>query len=299
MLRFRRVVNRQLAEFVSPSPSERRSEVEGEEGLIVGADTGGSLQQVDQGLSLSGEAVHHILRVVSNWCLEEEGQVGKDGTKGLVIDLHSREKLSKNDHVDHNGDGQKRVLTDVIWWNSVDTIHENLRWVLIKSTLWVSDERNILNNNLMVNVVLALRVEDGVWFNGVIKDTSLGDLLWLEAFVFREVLSIVVTKMVVRNNTSKAETSTNKEITHDSLEPGLSWLEVATSQKSSLLTGILDNSWVESVLRRTVQVKDAFLNSSNAVKDRSSEWLVVLDASMKFFYSLDLWKLILLGVSCP
>lgn len=29
----------------------------------------------------------------------------------------------------------------------------------------------------MVNVVLALRVKDGVGLNGVIKDTSLGDLL--------------------------------------------------------------------------------------------------------------------------
>ncbi len=109
-----RVVNRQLAQIVSPLPSERRSEVEGEEGLIVGADASGSLQQVDKGLSLSCEAVHNVLGVVGNRRLEEEGQVGKDGTKGLMIDLHSRENLSKNDHVDHNGDGQKRVLTDVI-----------------------------------------------------------------------------------------------------------------------------------------------------------------------------------------
>jgi hypothetical protein len=56
---------------------------------------------------------------------------------------------------------------------------------------------------------------------------------------------------------------------------------------------------MESVLRRTIQVKDAFLNSSNAVEDRSSKWLVVLDTSVKFFNSLDLWKLVLLGVSCP
>jgi hypothetical protein len=56
---------------------------------------------------------------------------------------------------------------------------------------------------------------------------------------------------------------------------------------------------VESVLRRTVKVENTFLNSSNAVEDRGSKRLVVLDASHKVFDSLDLWKLVLFGVSGP
>ena len=46
-------------------------------------------------------------------------------------------------------------------------------------------------------------------------------------------------------------------------------------------------------------VKDAFLDSCNAVEDRSSKGLVILDASGKFFNGLNLRKLILFGVCGP
>ena len=49
----------------------------------------------------------------------------------------------------------------------------------------------------MVDCVFSLGVENSVTLNRIIEDTTLGDFLGLEAFVFREVLAIVVTQVVV------------------------------------------------------------------------------------------------------
>ena len=65
------------------------SEVEGEKGLIIRAYTSSSLQEVDQCLSLSCEAVDNVFWVVGDGCLEEERKVGKNGAEALAINLHS------------------------------------------------------------------------------------------------------------------------------------------------------------------------------------------------------------------
>ena len=49
----------------------------------------------------------------------------------------------------------------------------------------------------MINLSLTLRVENGVRLDSIIEDTTLGDLLGLEALVLREVLAIIVTQVVV------------------------------------------------------------------------------------------------------
>ena len=49
----------------------------------------------------------------------------------------------------------------------------------------------------MVNVLIALRVEDGVRLDGIIKDSSLRDLLGLEALILGQVLAVIVSQMVV------------------------------------------------------------------------------------------------------
>lgn len=80
----------------------------------------------------------------------------------------------------------------------------------------------------MIDFVSTLGVKDLVTGHGIIEDTSLGDLLGLEALVFREVLSVVVTEMVVGDDRGEAETGSNEEVTHDGLEAGLARLEVST-----------------------------------------------------------------------
>jgi len=49
----------------------------------------------------------------------------------------------------------------------------------------------------MIDVFVSFWVENSVRSNCVIQNASLGDLFRLEAFVFLEVLSVVVTEMVV------------------------------------------------------------------------------------------------------
>ena len=82
--------------------------------MVIRAYAGSCLEEVDQCLSLSGEAVDYVLGVVGDRGLEEERQVGEDGAEGLAIDFNSGEEFSKDEHVDHDGDSKERVLTDVV-----------------------------------------------------------------------------------------------------------------------------------------------------------------------------------------
>jgi hypothetical protein len=195
-----------------------------------------------------------------------------------VINPHSWQKLSENNHIDHDRDSEERVFADVVWWDGIDSIHEDLRGVLVEGTLGIPNEGDILDDDFVIDVILALGVENSIWLNSIVKHTTLRDLLRLEAFVLWEVLSVVVTEVIVWDNTSKAETSTNKEVTHDRLESGLAWLEVASCKECTLLTSILNYGRVESILRGSIEVENTFLNSGNAVEDRGSKRLVVLDA---------------------
>ena len=53
------------------------------------------------------------------------------------------------------------------------------------------------SNNLALHLSIALGIEDVVALDGIIKDATLGDFLGLEALVLREVLSVIVSQMVV------------------------------------------------------------------------------------------------------
>jgi hypothetical protein len=182
------------------------SEFEGEEGSIVRLDASSDLEKVAEALSLSGEGVDDVLVVVGGWGLEEEAQVGEDWAHLLVVDGHSGKKLTEDDHIDHQWSGKEGVLTDVVGRDGVDTIHENGGGVLIKSSLGVLNEWDILDDDLVVDVLVVLWVQNLVGSNGVIKHSSLGDLLGLEALVLLEVLSVVVTEMVVGNNRGESDT---------------------------------------------------------------------------------------------
>lgn len=135
--------------------------------------------------------------MVGGWSLEEEAQVGENWAHLFLIDSHSGEEFTENNHVDHQGSGKERVLTDVVGRNGVDAIHEDGAGVLIQSSLGVLNKWNILDDDFMVDALVVLWVQNLVTGDGVIKDTSFGNFLGLETFVLLEVLAIVVTKMVV------------------------------------------------------------------------------------------------------
>ena len=204
------------------------SELEWKKGSVVGQDTGGYLKQVHEGLSLAGETVNDVLLVVGNWRLKEEWQIGKDWTHLLAVNFHSGEQVSKNNHIVHQRYGKQRVLADIVGADSVGTIQENLRWVFIESSLWITNEWDILNDDLVVNLVLTFGVELAIALNCVVKNTCLWDLLGSKGLVFRQVLAIIVTQMVVGDNWGETEARTDNEIAHDCLKACLTTLEVVT-----------------------------------------------------------------------
>ena len=85
--------------------------------------------------------------------LKEEWKIRKDGAHWLIVDLHSGEQFSKNNHINHNWDGKKRVFTDVVRHKSVHTVHKYLRAVLINGSFRIADERYVPNYDIMIDFV--------------------------------------------------------------------------------------------------------------------------------------------------
>jgi hypothetical protein len=248
---------------------------------------------------LSREAVDDILVVVGGWSLEEEAQVGEDWAHWLVVDLHSSHELTEDDHIDHQWSGKERVLADVVGGDRVGAIHEDAAGVLVKGPLGVLNEWNILDDDFVVDVVVLLWVQKCVTFDGVIQHTSLGDLLGLEALVLLEVLAIVVTQVVVGDDSRESDAGTDQEVGHHGLETGLAGLEVGATKESTFLLSVLDDTWVERVLWRTIKVKDSLLNGSDAVDDGTGESNVSGDSVVELGDALDLWEQEHLGVGGP
>lgn len=230
------------------SSGELSSELESKEGAIVWLDAGSGLQQVDQALSLSGEAVDDIFVVVGGWRLEEEAQVGEHWAHWLVVDFHSSEELTEDDHIDHQRSGKERVLADIVGGDGVGTIHEDAAGVLIQGPLRVLNEWDVLDDNLVVNVVVLLWIQNCIGLDGVIKHTSLGDLLRLEALVLLQILAIVVSQVVVGDDGGESDTGADQEVGHHGLESSLAGFEVGAAEESTFLLGVLDDTWVEGVL---------------------------------------------------
>ena len=114
-----------------------------------------------------------------------------------------------------------------------------------------------------------------------------------------EILSIIVTEMVVAHTAGKTKTATNEEIAHDGLETSLTALEVRAGNERALDASVLNDSGVESVLGRAVQVEDLLLDGGNAVKYGGRKGLVSLNAGLEVIEGIDLGKEEHLSVSSP
>ena len=157
--------------------------VEGKKSCVINLVSCGNLKEVEESLSLSGERVDDVLLVVGDWSLEEEVQVGEDWAHGLSVNFHSSEKLTENNHIDHQRSGKERIFANVVGADGADTVHEDHGGVLVKSSLGVLNEWDVLDHNLVVNVVVTLWVEDFVSLDCIIKNSTLRNLLGLEALV--------------------------------------------------------------------------------------------------------------------
>ena len=190
--------------------------------------------------------------MVGNGCLKEEWEIGKNWAHGLFIDLHSCEEFAQDNHVHHYWDCKEWVFAYVIGHDCVCAIHENLWAVLIDGPLWISDKRNISDDDVMVDLGTVLFdswIKNLIRFYGIIKHPSLWQFLRLEALVFWKILSIVVSQMIIGNYWTQSNSTPEQIVRHNCLEPCLTWLKITSSDEALMLVSIFDNRRMESVLR--------------------------------------------------
>jgi hypothetical protein len=158
------------------------------------------------------------------------------------------------------------------------TSHEDLGIVLIKSTLVVTNSWHVLDDDAMIGV-FTLLVKNSVGGDHVIDDIRLGDLLGAELLLGAEVLSVVVTKMIVAGNSSELDTSTDQEVNKSGLHLGLTRLEVITTNERTMSLCKLDATRNKCILWRTIDERCVLEDASNSEDGGRSNFLVsVLDS---------------------
>lgn len=160
------------------------------------------------------------------------------------------EEFSQQEQVDDDGSCQERVLTHVVEHEGVLSSHEDGGEVLIHGLLGVSSEWNVLDHDLMIDLQILLSwVQDSVRFKDVIDATPFRNFLRSELSILIEILSVVVTEVVVADDRSALDTSTNEEIGNRRLDLCLACLEVITNHEQTLLLGEFNHTWYKGVLR--------------------------------------------------
>jgi hypothetical protein len=140
------------------------------------------------------------------------------------------------------------------------TVQEDLRIVLIKSTLVVSDSGHVLDDDAVIGV-LAILVQDVIGSNHVIDNVGLGDLLGAELLLGAEVHAVVVAQVVVAGDGGKLDTGADHKVDESRLHLGLTRLEVVTTDEGVVLLSKLNRTGNEGVLGRAV-------DEWNTLKDR-------------------------------
>ena len=153
--------------------------------VVVGLKTNASSEDVDDALSLLGQSVHHGSTSGHFGSLEQIAENGQHRVEllktvaSLVGHGNTLANLSQHHQIHHQRSSQQRILTRVVHGDGVQTAVEDLRGVLIQSTLAVSHEGDVLDHNQMVGVAI-VRVQDSVGGNHVVHHAGLGDLLRAE-----------------------------------------------------------------------------------------------------------------------
>lgn len=183
-------------------------------------------------------------------------------------------QLSEQSQVEDEGRGQKRVLASVVHDDGVLAAQEDLANVFVHSSLAVTDVRNVLDDDAVVGVVTRL-VQDLVRGNHIVDNVGFADLLRSELFFGGQVLAVIVTQMVVANNGDGLQTSRDQKVDHDGLDLGLSGFEVITTNHNVVALSQFDGSGNKGVLRRTVDIRNAFQDTGNGEQSRRANFALV------------------------
>jgi hypothetical protein len=163
--------------------------------------------------------------------------------------------------------------------NSVTTTTEDLRVVLVDGALGVANGGDVLDNNDMVGMFtlsnrnalgadLGSLVKQAISINHIVDDAALANLFTLELPLSRQVVTIIVSEMVVGGDGERLDTRVDEEFGKDRLEFGLARLQIVTSDERLMTFSEVDDTGNKGVLRSTVDKGFTFENSSDSEKGR-------------------------------
>lgn len=173
-----------------------------EEEIIFSGDTRADLEQVFDGGLLSEEGVDEGNFFSGSGGLAKVAEEGQDRVESVevlvitILPLDSFSQFGKEDQIKNDGSGQKGVFTDVVDGPSLLATEEDFGDVFINSLLGVTSAGDVLDDDFVVGM-FALTQDAGVGGKDIISARALGDLLGLEGVFLAQVLTVVVTKMVV------------------------------------------------------------------------------------------------------
>ena len=129
--------------------------------------------------------------------------------------------------------------------------------------------------------------QDRVGSDHIIHNRRLGDLLGPELPLGTEVLSIIVSEMVVGRDRKWLDTGINQEFSQDGFNLGLTRLEIVSTDEGLVLLGELDSTGDKGVLGSTIDVGTTFEDGSHGKDGRRSDFFVGrLDGSEEVFGSV-------------
>ena len=225
--------------------------------------------------------------------LQHEGEQRHNGVEAfeflhLALDavLDTTRELSNEDQIEHNGSSQKGILAGVVDDKGVLSTHENLGGVLVHGPLGVTDVREVLDDDNVIRLLSGL-VDELVGLDHVIDNVALGDLLGPELLGSRQVLSVIVTEMVVASNGHGLNTRGDQPIDQNRLELGLTSLEVITTDGDVAAESHVQHTRDEGVLGRTVDVGAVLEDGSDGKEKRRGDLvLLTLDGGHQVLFGV-------------
>jgi len=216
-----------------------------------------------QRLEIRGLAILALAVLDASEELSEHGQVKdkRSGQKGV---------LNANERVYSKVKAEIANLALVEDINRRPPTAEYLRIILINRPLRIAHRRHILDDHDMVRVLtLPLRprlrslVQESIGIHHIIHDAALADLLAPELSLSRQVMPIIVAKVVVRSDGERLDAGIDEKLGEDGLELGLARLEVVATDKGLVTLGEVDDTSNERVLGCTVDKRLTLKDGSN------------------------------------
>jgi len=174
--------------------------------------TNTSTQDIDNCLSLFEKRIDNWSVILNQRSLKEIREDGKNRVERLEIAvmlslvLDTSEEFCHNNKIKDERRSEKGIFASVMDGDGIGTVHEDFADVFIKSSLGILYVRNIFDDNNMI-WMFSFLIEDIVGSHHVIHNVGFRDLLGAELRRCREILSIIVTKMVIRGDRDRLDTS--------------------------------------------------------------------------------------------